>query len=75
MTMMEYVRNSEKKHGEHMEMMKRQLDEERNQCKMLIDTVQDMIPKIGNFSNKISINIFLQEHCKTPLTLKTLLTH
>jgi len=71
MTMMEYVRNSEKKHGEHMEMMKRQLDEERNQCKMLIDTVQDMIPKIGSFNNnKISINIFLQEHCKDALNLK-----
>ena len=71
MTMMEYVRDSEKKHGEHMEMMKRQLDEERNQCKMLIDTVQDMIPKIGSFNNnKISINIFLQEHCKDALNLK-----
>jgi hypothetical protein len=71
MTMMEYVRNSDRKHGEHMEMMQRQLDEERNQCKMLIDTVQDMIPKIGNFNNnKININIFLQEHCKDALNLK-----
>jgi hypothetical protein len=71
MTMMEYVRESERKHGEHMEMMQRQLDEERNQCKMLMNTVQDMIPKIGNFNNnKISINIFLQEHCKDALNLK-----
>lgn len=71
MTMMEYVRESERKHGEHMEMMQKQLDEERNQCKMLMNTVQDMIPKIGNFNNnKISINIFLQEHCKDALNLK-----
>ena len=71
MTMMEYVRDSEKKHGEYMEMMQRQLDEERNQCKLLMDTMQDMIPKIGNFNNnKISINIFLQEHCKDALNLK-----
>jgi len=71
MTMMEYVRDSERKHGQHMEMMQRQLDEERNQCKMLMDTVQDMIPKIGNFNNnKISINIFLQEYCKDALNLK-----
>lgn len=71
MTMMKYVRESEKKHGEHMEMMQKQLEEERNQCKMLMNTVQDMIPKIGNFNNnKISINIFLQEHCKDALNLK-----
>jgi uncharacterized C2H2 Zn-finger protein len=71
MTMMEYVRDSERKHGEHMEMMQRQLDEERNQCKMLMNTMQDMIPKIGNFNNnKISINIFLQERCKDALNLK-----
>lgn len=71
MTMMEYVRDSDRKHGEHMEMMQRQLDEERNQCKMLMNTMQDMIPKIGNFNNnKISINIFLQEHCKDALNLK-----
>lgn len=71
MTMMEYVRDSERKHGEHMEMMQRQLDEERDQCKRLMDTVQDMIPKIGNFNNnKISINIFLQEYCKDALNLK-----
>lgn len=71
MTMMEYVRDSERKHGEHMEMMQKQLDEERNQCKMLMNTMQDMIPKIGNFNNnKISINIFLQEHCKDALNLK-----
>lgn len=71
MTMMQYVRDNERKRGEHMEMMQKQLEEERNQCKMLMNTVQDMIPKIGNFNNnKISINIFLQEHCKDALNLK-----
>lgn len=71
MTMMKYVRVSEKKHDEHMEMMQKQLEEERNQCKALMSTVKDMIPRIGNFNNnKISINIFLQEHCKDALNLK-----
>lgn len=71
MTMMKYVHESEKKHGEHMEMMQKQLEEERNQCKVLMSTVKDMLPRMGNFNNnQININIFLQERCKDALNMK-----
>lgn len=70
-TMMKYMNESEKKHGEHMEMMQKQLEDERNQCKMLMNTVNDMLPRIGNFNNNnINVNVFLQERCKDALNLK-----
>ena len=37
----------------------------------LIDSQNEMIPKIGNNNNnKISINVFLNEHCKEAISLK-----
>ena len=69
--MLDYFRESEKKHDAHREMMERQLIAEREQCKKLINTVQDMIPKLGSYNNNnININVFLQEHCKDALNLK-----
>jgi hypothetical protein len=69
--MLDYFRESEKKHDAHRIMMERQLNAEREQCKKLIDTVQDMIPKLGSYNNNnININVFLQEHCKDALNLK-----
>jgi len=69
--MLDYFRESEKKHDEHRVMMERQLIAEREQCKKLINTVQDMIPKLGSYNNNnININVFLQEHCKDALNLK-----
>lgn len=69
--MLNYFRESEKKHDAHREMMERQLIAEREQCKKLINTVQDMIPKLGSYNNNnININVFLQEHCKDALNLK-----
>lgn len=71
MTMMKYFQESERKHDEHRIMMERQLEKEREQCKQLMSTVQNMIPKIGNYNNShININVFLQERCKDALNLK-----
>lgn len=69
--MINYFRENEKKHNEHRELMEKQLQAEREQCKLLINTVQDMIPKIGNYNNNnININVFLEERCKDALNLK-----
>lgn len=69
--MLNYFRDSEKKQDEYRNMMERQLQAEREQCKKLMNTVQDMIPKLGNYNNSnININVFLQEHCKDALNLK-----
>ena len=36
----------------------------------LSNTLKDMIPKIGNYNNnKISINVFLNEHCKNAMNI------
>ena len=36
----------------------------------LYNTLKDVIPKIGNYNNnKISINVFLNEHCKDAMNL------
>jgi len=44
-----------------------------NQCQanqVLSNTLKDMIPKIGNYNNnKISINVYLNEHCKNAMNI------
>jgi hypothetical protein len=69
---MKQMNETEKKHDEHMEKIQKQLEEERNQRKMLISTFNDnMTPRIGIYNNnQININVFLQERCKDALNLK-----
>ena len=69
---MKQMNETEKKHDEHLEKIQKQLEEERNQRKMLINTFNDnMAPRIGIYNNnQININVFLQERCKDALNLK-----
>ena len=71
-TMMQYFCENSKENG-HTVMLQQQLEEERKQCRNLMNMVQDMIPRIGNnnnSNNQININVFLKEHCKDALNLK-----
>lgn len=69
--MLKYFQENERKHNEERQLMERRLDAEREQCKKLMSTVQDMIPKLGSYNNNsININVFLQEQCKDALNLK-----
>jgi hypothetical protein len=47
--------------------MKNELKEMRGMMKDLISTTRDLVPKVGN--NNISINVFLNEHCKNAMNL------
>lgn len=71
-TMMQYFCENSKDSG-HTVMLQQQLEEERKQCRNLMNMVQDMIPRIGNnnnSNNQININVFLKEQCKDALNLK-----
>ena len=69
--MLKYFQETERKREEQQQLMERQLEAEREQCKKLMNTVQDMIPKLGSYNNNnININVFLQEHCKDALNLQ-----
>jgi len=69
--MLNYLKENERKHHEQRQMMEIQLQQEREQTQLLLSTVKDMIPKIGNYNNNnININVFLQEHCKDALNLR-----
>ena len=69
---MKQMNETEKKHDEHLEKIQKQLEEERNQRKMLRNTYNDnMAPRIGIYTNnQTNINVFLQERCKDALNLK-----
>lgn len=70
-TMMKYMNETGKKHDANMEKMQKQLEEERQQSKLLMNTIHDMIPQMGNFNNnQININFFLKEQCKDALNLR-----
>ena len=47
--------------------MKNELKEMRSMMKELISTTREMVPKVGN--NNISINVFLNKHCKDAMNL------
>ena len=47
--------------------LKQKLLEKENENKELVNTICTMAPKIGN--NNISINVFLNEHCKNAMSL------
>jgi hypothetical protein len=47
--------------------MKKELKEMRSMMKDLISTTREMVPKVGN--NNISINVFLNKHCKDAMNL------
>lgn len=72
MTMMKYLNENSNGNNEQMMVLLKQLEEERKQCKDLMNIVQDMIPRIGNNNNnkQININVFLNEQCKDALNLK-----
>jgi hypothetical protein len=69
--MLKYFQENERKHIQERQLMEMRLDAEREQCKKLMSTVQDMIPRLGSYNNNnININVFLQEQCKDALNLK-----
>ncbi len=61
------VKESEGMVDEEKEAMKEELKEMRGMMKQLISATQEMAPKVGN--NNISINVFLNEHCKDAMNL------
>ena len=54
-----------------VEYLKKKLLEKENENKELVNTICAMAPKIGsnNNNNNISINVFLNEHCKNAMSL------
>lgn len=65
----EYIKESERQKQREREAYEQHINAEREQCKQLMTTVQDMIPRLGNNNNNISVNVFLNERCKDALNL------
>ena len=56
--------------GNMIRVLSETLAQQGELIKSLIDSQKEMIPKIGsNNNNKISINVFLNEHCKNAMNL------
>jgi len=55
--------------SDEIEYLKQKLLEKENENKELVNTICAMAPKIGSNNNNISINVFLNEHCKNAMSL------
>jgi len=55
--------------SDEIEYLKQKLLEKENENKELVNTICAIAPKIGSNNNNISINVFLNEHCKNAMSL------
>jgi hypothetical protein len=57
--------------GETLKSLTKTLAQQGNLIEKLVSAQKEMIPRLGNNNNnKISINVFLNEHCKEAMNLK-----
>ena len=61
----------EKEMGETLKSLTKTLAQQGDLIERLVSAQKEMIPRLGNNNNnKISINVFLNEHCKEAMNLK-----
>lgn len=68
------VADTEEQHVDMKSLILKVLNENKNLVNTISEqqkTIQNMVPKLGNNNNnKISINVYLNEHCKDAITLE-----